>query len=176
MVNDILKELNKDWFNRFTFTSQVEHLNGLEFTQTYHVDYEKRPDPESKFIVHGTDTYMLSINHLCAFFIYLIWSDHDGLFTRLQDQPFCELSKRILFAKSELQFSRPVFVKDVKVKSQVTSFKDRFEKHQMIFLDADVDIADGCHQFKMNGVINMRDELIYRDFLRSAVARACPTL
>ncbi len=158
-INNVIAELNKDWFDRFTFSSVSTSINGLEFIQNYHVNYERRPDPESKFIVHGTDTYMLAINHLCAFFIHLIRNNHDGIFTPLQDCSLYELSKRILIAKSELQFLKPVFTQDIEVKSKIESFKDRYEKHQMVFLDASVEINHGLHKFNMNGVVNMRDEL-----------------
>ncbi|PNF10529.1 hypothetical protein A6J71_10355 [Enterobacter cancerogenus] len=158
-IDNIITELNKDWFDRFTFSSVSTSINGLEFTQNYYVNYEKRPDPESKFIVHGTDTYMLAINHLCAFFIHLIRINHADIFTPIQNRPFYELSKRILIAKSELEFLKPVFTQDIEVKSKIESFKDRYEKHKMVFLDASVDINQGLHKFNMNGVINMRDEL-----------------
>lgn len=158
-IDQIVSELNQDWFDRFTFSSITRNINDLDFIQTYKVDYEKRPDPESKFIVHGTDTYMLAINHLCAFFIHLIKKDHDGLFTPLRDHSFYELSKRILIVKSDLNFLKPVFTKDIEVKSSVVSFKDKFEEHKMVFLDADVEINNGLHKFRLNGVINMRDEL-----------------
>lgn len=102
---------------------------------------------------------MLAINHLCAFFIHLIRHNHDALFTSISDCSFYELSNRILIVKSELHYSKPVFTKQIDVESEIIQFKDRFEKHKMVFLDANVSINNGLHEFRMNGVINMRDEL-----------------
>lgn len=158
-IDDIITELNKDWFDRFTFSSVSTAVDGLTFLQRYHVDYERRPDPDSKFIVHGTDTYMLAINHLCAFFIQLIRTNHNNLFTAIKDCSFYALSKRILIARSDLEFLKPIFTREIDVSSTIDNFKDRFDKHKMVFLDASVDINGGLHKFRMNGVINMRDEL-----------------
>lgn len=55
-IDNIIAELNKDWFDRFTFSSSSREIDGLIFRQRYSVDYENRPVPESKFMVHGTDT------------------------------------------------------------------------------------------------------------------------
>ena len=138
-----------------------DHQDGT-YSGRYQVDLasEYTDRAPHRPLVHGSTLYNITEFHGLVSMLSAIYNGHHPALAQAASLPVAEVRRRILLASMNLRLRKPVFDPLVTVRMTIDNVRDKWEKHRMVFVDLNYDVADTSHQATLTCCLNARDDLI----------------
>ena len=161
IVSSVIEEVNKTWMPQCLWVLNDFNITEESLTASYKFDLESSCNSLAphKFLVHGTDTYIVAMYQMIIHCLYLY---KNGAFPKsvsksVSEKKLAELRRRLMITKTELIFKKPIFTNEIEVTSSVSKYT---QKNNLFFGKVNISVNNDSHIIKNHGVLNMRDELI----------------
>ncbi len=157
----VIDEVSATWTPTPWKPVGAEYTGGT-YVGRYSLDLESGRTARSPHrpLLHGSTLYQITEYHALISLLFAVYNRHDEAFEKVAEMPFAEVRRRFLLATMRVQLMKPVFVDEVAVRLSIEKVTDKWERHQMLFVDLASDVADGSHRCGLSVCVNARDDLI----------------